>query len=89
MQLLLLADRYDLGELRFTDINRNLLIASSNQNKIARMPIPSLDKAEMKKKTSIHYSKSESDIVGEYGTYRDKIPSNEMIQIRIAHSYFS
>lgn len=90
--LLLLADRYDLGELRFTDVDRNLLIASSNQDRIARsaIQIPHDDDfvSDVPLKTeSIHYSKSESDIVGEYGVYKDYIARNENVRIHITHRY--
>jgi hypothetical protein len=93
--LVLLSDRNDLGELRFTDIDRNLLIASSNQNKLSKTPIrdSSIQQQEqaskITKKESIHYSKSESDIVGEYNTYVDQLCSGEDIRIQITHSYIT
>jgi Glycosyltransferase sugar-binding region containing DXD motif len=82
--LTLLADRYDLGELRFTDLDRNLLIASSNQDRIAKGAIHIGDQS---KTNSIHYSKSETDIVGEYATYNDDKVTNERIRIEILHQY--
>jgi len=83
--LTLLADRYDLGELRFTDIDRNLLIASTNQDMIATSPID-VD-MEQPKKTLVHYSKSESDIVGEFGTYKNDLSANEQVRLLITHEY--
>ena len=79
--LMLLTDRYDLGELRFTDIDRNLLVGSTNQDRFARTPVR---KADAKKvKAPEHYSKSLSDIVGESGTYKDNQVVNERIRLQI------
>ena len=86
--LTLLTDRYDLGELRFTDVDRNLLVGSSNQDCIAKGPISyGGDDAEEPKKVPVHYSKSETDIVGEEGTYRDSLVTNEQVRLRITHMY--
>jgi len=85
--LTLLADRYDLGELRFTDIDRNLLIASSNQDRIAKSPIDVMEIEQAPKKTPIHYSKTESDIVGEFGTYSNSLSANEQVRLVITHEY--
>lgn len=86
--LILLADRYDTGELRFSDIDRNLLVASTNQDRIAVSPIiQSSDAAGQSTKTPVHYSKSESDIVGEYGTYKDDQTANERVRLRIVHEF--
>ena len=67
----LLTDRYDLGELRFVDVDRNLLIASSDQDRITKSPI--WDGRSVFSHQPIHYSKSETDIVGEHGVYTDDI----------------
>jgi hypothetical protein len=37
--LILSTKKFDMGELRFTDINRNLLIASSDQDLFAKTPL--------------------------------------------------
>lgn len=88
--LTLLTDRYDLGELRFTDIDRNLPVGSTNQDRIAKAAIKreedSLDDGAPEK-TNIHYSKSETDIVGESGIYRDSLAANEQIRLEIRHEY--
>lgn len=78
--LLLHTDRYDTGELRFTDLDRNLLIASTNADGLARQPIPRVD--EMTVPKSAHYSENESEIVGAYGVYRDNQTAGERIRLR-------
>ena len=80
--LLLLADRYDLGELRFTDVDRNLLVASTNADAMARKAIRKEEEQKPEKKESVHYSKSESEIVGEYGIYKDNLAANERVVLR-------
>lgn len=81
--LFLHTDRYDAGELRFTDLDRNILVASTNADALARKPIISENKSNpVAKKESVHYSKSESEIVGSHGVYRDNIAANEWITLR-------
>lgn len=83
--LTLLGDRFDLGELRFTDIDRNLMVASTNQDRITGSAINY--GLETPKKSPVHYSKSETDIVGEFGTYKDDLVLNEQVRLRITHEY--
>lgn len=78
--LVLLLDRYDLAELRFTDIGRNLLVASTNQDRIATRPVH--DSVSEHK----HYSNFESDVVGERAYLDDQI-SGASVSLRIKHIY--
>ena len=78
--LILLADRYDTGELRFIDIDRNMVVASTNQDRLARDPIP--DGRGPTQQKNIHYSKTESDIVGEFGTYKDDLSASELVALQ-------
>jgi hypothetical protein len=78
--LLLHTDRYDTGELRFTDLDRNLLVASTNADGLARQPIPREDERIVQ--TSVHYSRSESEVVGAHGVYRDDKAAHERIRLR-------
>jgi hypothetical protein len=81
----LLTDRYDIGELRFTDMDRNLLVASTNQDRFAKAPIEyTITNAS---KESVHYSKSDTDIVGEYRVYKDDIVTNQNVKLLIQHNY--
>lgn len=82
--LILHADRYDLGELRFTDLERNLLIASTNADQFARSPVIPLTKT---RETPSHYSTFESDIVGSTATYTDSMVMNANFRLRVHHSF--
>jgi hypothetical protein len=83
--MILLADRYDLGELRFTDIDRNILVASSNPDRFANGPVETV--TEPHRISAIHYSKFDSDIVGESGVYKDDQTSDESVHIQVVHQY--
>lgn len=74
--LLLQTDRYDLGELRFTDIDRNILVASTNADASAQKAIPQRTN-HSSATASVHYSKSESEIVGAHGVYKDNMAAME------------
>lgn len=87
--LLLLLDRYDMGELRFTDIGRNLLVASTNQDRVLTRPLYEQQQRQQqheKPEKGLHYSNFESDVVGTR-MYSDDRTSNERIRIQIVHSY--
>jgi hypothetical protein len=84
--LFLQADRYDTGELRFTDIDRNLLVASTNADAFAKKALPLVQEttsnsqaSQASHKESVHYSKSESEVVGAYGVYKDNLSTGERI----------
>jgi hypothetical protein len=87
--LILSTDRFDLGELRFTDINRNLLIASSNQDLFATKAPLRQSESDAPIETPAHYSQSntKSDIVGEFGTYKDDQVVNERIRLQVIHTF--
>lgn len=78
--LILLLDRYDLLEQTFTDVGRNLLVASTNQDQIATRPVhDAVDEHE-------HYSSFESDVVGSRA-YSDSKIRNELVRLHIKHKY--
>ena len=81
--LILLTDRYDMGELRFTDLGRNLQVASTNADQFARNPIA----RKAGNRPPVHYSKSESDIVGSKLTYKDDMISNIRYTLTVSHSF--
>jgi hypothetical protein len=85
--LILSTDRFDMGELRFTDINRNLLIASTNQDLFAKTALSQSESEQIR--TPAHYSQSntKSDIVGEFGTYKDDQVVNERIRLQVVHTF--
>jgi hypothetical protein len=90
--LILLTDRYDLGEMRFTDVDRNILVASSNADKFSSSRLGDkkfasyVSSTNGQQKTPVHYSKFENDIVGAQGIYKDNQVLNTRIRIQIAHS---
>ena len=77
--LVFLTDRYDMGELRFSDVDRGLLIASTNADQFASSPIfPS-------NHSSVHYSKSETDIMGSSGMYIDDLVVNQRFELIVEY----
>ena len=84
--LILNTDRYDLGELRFTDLDRNILIASTNADALSRQAIRQ-DVIPSTKKEPVHYSKSESEIVGEHGIYKNDQTANKGIRLQYDRAY--
>lgn len=81
--LVLLLDRYDMGETRFTDVGRNLLVASTMQDRIVTRSLKEQTKPVDK---APHYSKFESDIVGTRA-YKDDKVYDEQVRFEIVHSY--
>ncbi|GKY94110.1 hypothetical protein MPSEU_000377300 [Mayamaea pseudoterrestris] len=78
--LILLPDRYDLREQRFTDVDRNLLIASTNQDLISTRPIN--DPITEHK----HYSSYDSDVVGSRA-YENDVVCSVRIRFNINHKF--
>jgi len=85
--LVLLTDRNDMGEQRFSDVGRNLLVASTNQDRFAKKAIEKVDTTKKGKKKHAHYSESESEIVGEYGVYKDTLVMTETVRLVVTHSF--
>ena len=75
-------DKYDLGEFRFSDVGRNLLVASTEHTMSIKKP---LLKPEEQVTVKAHYSSSEhlSEIYGEYGVYVDNSVTNEIYAIQV------
>jgi len=85
--LLLLLDRYDMGELRFTDVERNIILASTNQDRISTRPLSEQrNDSTTTSNVALHYSNFESDIVG-MRAYIDGFAYNERVLLEIEHSY--
>ena len=82
----LLLDRYDLQEQRFSDVGRNLLVASTNPDRVLTRPLREQKPAHETKKVALHYSNFESDIVGSRA-YADDVSNNERVYLRIQHSF--
>ena len=74
--LILLTDRYDLGQLRFSDVDRVLLVASTDADKMITSPLKTTSQ-----RNGAHYSKSEKDIMGSSEVYVDNLVTNEFVQL--------
>ena len=83
--LVLLADRYDLGELRFSDVDRAVLVASTDQDKLIKKPMvfDTKDRENRPTRQGEHYSKSETDVMGTSGVYVDNLVTNEYVKLTI------
>ncbi|KAL7575452.1 hypothetical protein ACA910_007351 [Epithemia clementina (nom. ined.)] len=90
--LVLLTDKYDLGELRFSDVDRALLVASTDADKTITSPLVDTTIGKMdgithrRQQQGAHYSKSETDIMGSSGLYVDNLISNLFVKMTIHHS---
>jgi hypothetical protein len=75
-------DKYDMGEFRFTDIDRNLLVASTEFTMLIKKP---LEKREAQPSMKAHYSSQEhiSDVFGETGVYIDNFVADEIHEIHL------
>lgn len=87
--LLLIASRADMGALRFTDVSRNIMVASTNLKDLSKDSIPTIeelkDSSEEPKGEHIHYSLFEhaSDIFGAAQVYSDDLVNNEIIKLSV------
>ena len=86
--LLLIASRADMGALRFSDVDRNLMVASTGMTEISKEPILSVEeasKAREKEVSHVHYSKFEhvNDVFGAEGIYVDNLVTNENIKLKL------
>ncbi len=81
-----------MGEMRFTDVDRNLLFASTNQNLMPSKAIDFLDGPPPpvpKVKPKAHYSstvRESGDVFGSRGVYIDNQVTNENIQLRLSYT---
>jgi hypothetical protein len=77
-----------MGEFRFTDIDRNLLVASTEHTMFTKSPFETptsnLDHVEHHRGNS-HYSSKEplNDVFGATGVYVDRMVSNEIYSLSI------
>jgi hypothetical protein len=77
-----------MGELRFTDVDRNILVASTDQTLLTKSPFETfasnLDHLNHQHAKS-HYSTMEhsSDIFGTTDIYIDSLVTNENYKLRI------
>lgn len=88
-----------MGEMRFTDVDRNLLVASTEQYGFIKRPLDiaavanlDVDKTKQDRnkhpKVKPHYSSKNyrSDIFGASGVYRDELSANTEYALRLRYS---
>ena len=78
-----------MGEMRFTDVERNLLFASTNQNLMLSGAIEFLGMPEAKAKPKAHYSttvRQSGDVFGARAVYVDDQVTNENIKLRLVYT---
>jgi hypothetical protein len=87
--LLLIASRADMGALRFSDVNRNMIVASTGMTELSKDAILTAEQAgeiHQGETSHVHYSSFEhvNDVFGTQGIYVDNLVSNEVIKLKIS-----
>ena len=82
-------DKYDMGELRFSDIDRNILVASTEQTLLKKdrfVTYASVFDHVEHQHVKPHYSTKEhaSDVFGAAGVYGDNLVTNEVHKLIIS-----
>jgi hypothetical protein len=77
------ADKRDMGHFRFSDVDRNLLLASTDMPDMTKTSL--LAEAEKMKRLRPHYSQTEhaSDVFGERGVYIDNQSIDQPIRLQL------
>ena len=83
--LILMQDKNDMGAMRFTDVERNVLVASTDMPGLSKKPL-SPKGFFRKSETTPHYSKAASGwkgfhIWGRNDIYIDSLMSNELVKL--------
>lgn len=76
-----------MNAFRFTDIDRNLIVASTDMIDLATTP---LEARKESIRRPAHYSDTEAldDVFGTKGVYIDNMVTNELIKLEVAREYF-
>jgi hypothetical protein len=79
------ADKRDMGHFRFSDIDRNLLVASTDMPDMTKKSLRI--EAERTKRLRPHYSETEhaSDVFGERGVYIDSQAIDQPIRLDLVN----
>lgn len=87
--LLLIASRADMGALRFSDVDRNLMVASTGMTELSKDPIITMEELaqvqEAEQASHVHYSNFEhvNDVFGAEGIYIDSLVTNENVKLNV------
>jgi hypothetical protein len=78
---MLQADKQDMGYFRFSDVDRNLVVASTDMTDLSKKPLVDSERRFLRP----HYSETEfaSDVYGSEGVYVDKHAVDESIEIKL------
>lgn len=87
--LLLIASKADMGALRFSDVDRNMIVASTGMTELSKNAILTVEQASEIREVEtshVHYSTFEhvNDVVGAQSIYVDNLVSNELIKLKIS-----
>lgn len=83
--LILRGDKFDMNAFRFTDVDRNIIVASTDMIDLTSTPLASKHKGALRK--SLHYSEIEAmdDLFGARGVYVDDLVVNEDIRLEVLY----
>lgn len=84
--LVLRGDKFDMNAFRFTDVDRNLIVASTDMIDLTSTPLEA--KQDNLRKLA-HYSETEAmdDVFGAKGVYIDNLVTNEEIRLEVTREY--
>lgn len=84
--LVLRGDKFDMNAFRFTDVDRNLIVASTDMIDLTSNPLETTKETALRKPA--HYSETEviDDLFGAKGVYVDNMVTNEEIRLAVTHS---
>lgn len=76
-------DKFDMNAFRFTDVDRNTIVASTDMIDLTMTPLA----PQTNLRKPAHYSETEAldDVFGSKGVYQDKMVTNEVIKLKLAY----
>lgn len=77
-----------MNAFRFTDIDRNLIVASTDMIDLTSTP---LEAKRENLRQPAHYSETEAldDVFGTKGVYKDNMVTNEKIRLKVTREYLT
>jgi len=79
-----------MNAFRFTDLDRNLIVASTDMIDLTTTPLQEVNKQVNLRKPA-HYSETEAmdDVFGAKGVYMDNLVTNEEIRLEVTREYLN
>lgn len=80
-------DKFDMNAFRFTDVARNLIVASTDMIDLTTTPLEKMKRTKLRKPA--HYSETEAmdDLFGAKGVYVDDLVTNEEIRLEVSREF--